>query len=139
MSIAGRKPRTLSRRTSRSAFTLIEVLVTMGLMGIVLPVAMRGISISIAAASYARHAAEASTLGQSKLNEIVASLMNTQSMSVSDSGDFGPAWPDYTYRSTQTYDSDLLLTTVTLTVIWNERGQQRTMDLTTMVADPLVT
>lgn len=131
-----------SRRTIRSraaGFTLIEVLVTLGMMAIVLPAAMRGVSIATASASYARHAAEAATLGQSKLNEIVSNLEILQTNDAGSSGDFGQTWPGYTWTYQDSYDADLTVTTITLIVNWQERGQDRSIELSTMVADPAAT
>ena len=52
-------------------FTLVEVLATLVLMGIVIPVAMHGVSIAMSAASNARKTAEAATLAETKLNELL--------------------------------------------------------------------
>ena len=56
--------------TRRGGFTLIEVLATMLLLGIVLPVAMRGVSVALSAAGTARHLSEAAVLAEAKLNEL---------------------------------------------------------------------
>src|SRR5689334_555698 len=93
----GGTPNGMSGRRSvlrgvRPAFTLVEVLATVVLMGIVLPVAMRGISIALAAASNSRHVAEASALADSQLNQLVAEGINNIGDS---SGDFSPDHPEY--------------------------------------------
>src|SRR4051794_38319604 len=62
----------LPRRAMRAGFTLIEVLATLVLLGIILPAAMRGVSIGLAMASHARHVTEAAQLAEAKLNELVA-------------------------------------------------------------------
>jgi type II secretion system protein I len=116
-----------------SGFTLVEVLVTMALMTIILPVVMRGISISMAAASNARHTAEAATLAESKLNELLVSADPT---SFGSQGDFGTDWPDYRWTMQSNYDSEIFLTQYTITVIWKERGRERTFRLSTFLADP---
>ena len=48
-------------RIARRGFTLIEVLATLVLLGIVMPVAMRGVSLALAASSIARLAKMVST------------------------------------------------------------------------------
>lgn len=123
-------------RRNRRGFTLIEVLVTMVMMGIILPVALHAMSSAMLAASYARHATEAATLGQSKLNEMVAMLMSGEVNTISGSGDFGPGWPDYTWECQETYDTNLAVTQLDLKVVWLARGQERSVLLSTMVADP---
>ena len=53
------------------AFTLIEVLVTISVISIVIPVIMQGISIAAGLASITRQRAEVISLAQSKLDELV--------------------------------------------------------------------
>jgi prepilin-type N-terminal cleavage/methylation domain-containing protein len=118
-----------SRKNSRG-FTLVEVLATLVLMGIVLPVAMRGISIALAAADTARHTSEATSLAEEKLNELVTS----GTWSSGGSGDFGTAWPGYSWTA-QTADQPYNLTQLTLTVAWNQRGGPRSLSLTTFVSN----
>jgi len=118
-------------RADRSAFTLIEVLATMLLMAIVLPVTMRGVSLSVAAAGTARHLAEASMLGEAKLNEWVVTGDFATAGSL---GDFGDDWPAYAW-TIQTTSREYGLTEVTLTVSWQERGQVKTLVLTTLASD----
>ena len=80
----------------RRGFTLIEVLATIALLGIVLPVAMQGVSIATGIASTARHRSEAGALAESKMNElIVTQAWNGGTLS----GDFGSDFPDYTWQA----------------------------------------
>ena len=65
-------PTARMRRSGRAGFTLVEVLATLVLLGIVVPVAMRGVSVALAAAQTAKRTAEATSLAQSKLNEMIA-------------------------------------------------------------------
>jgi prepilin-type N-terminal cleavage/methylation domain-containing protein len=120
--------------SARYGFTLVEVLVTMALMVIILPVAMRGISVAIMAASTARHRAEASTLAQSKLHEITVamSVLADESMG-STSGDFGEMWPGYKWSTQMTNNADLHVNQITLNVEWIERGQSRVFSVSTFV------
>jgi prepilin-type N-terminal cleavage/methylation domain-containing protein len=114
-----------SRR--RSGFTLIEVLATLVLLGIILPAAMRSISVALAMAGHARHATEAATLAEAKLNELIA----TNAWQTGGSGDFGTDHPGYQWRCTSA-QQDFSLSQITLTVAWPERGQERTFNLTTL-------
>ena len=115
----------------RRGFTLIEVLATMTLLAIVLPVAMRGVSIALFAADSARHRSEAASIGEAKLN----TLISTGEWSVSGaSGDFGSDWPGYQWNL-QTAQCDFNVTEIVLTVTWTERGQQRSLPVATMVSD----
>jgi len=123
-----------SRRCTRGlrrAFTLIEVLATMVLLGIVLPVAMRGVSMALAASEYSRHTAEASSLAQEKLSEL--SVLGVAS-STGNAGDFGADHPDY-HWSLQTQSRDYGLTQLDLSITWSERGRDRSMTVSTLVTD----
>jgi type II secretion system protein I len=135
-----RLPQSRTRMIARrggGGFTLIEVLVTMALMAVVLPVTMRGISVAIATASSARHRAEAATLAQSKLTEIVADVtMMGETSQMGSAGNFGAAWPDYSYTTLTSDDAELGLSHLTIVVSWIERGKQRTFTASTMVQYP---
>src|SRR2546423_9326344 len=82
------------RRHNLKGFTLIEVLATMVLMAIVLPVTMQALSVSLGAASSARHTTEASGLAQAKLNE----LISTGQWNSTSNGDFGTDHPGYRWE-----------------------------------------
>jgi prepilin-type N-terminal cleavage/methylation domain-containing protein len=116
-------------RRGRSGFTLVEVLAAMVILGIVLPVAMTGASLAMRAGSIARHQAEAATLGEAKLTEMVA--MSTWSTSTSQ-GDFGQDFPQYRW-TIQAAQRDMDLTELKLSVIWQERGQDRSVLVSTLV------
>ena len=117
----------MRRSKNFGGFTLVEVLVTMLLMGILLPVAMRGISVSLAQADNARHVSEAATLGESKLNELVATGATT-----GNSGDFGADWPAYKW-TLQTTARDFGVSEVVMTVSWAGRDGPRSLNVSTMV------
>src|SRR4051794_33197688 len=90
----------LGRRQGGGGFTLIEVLAALMLVAIVLPVAMRGVSVATGAASNARHRNEASALAQSKMDELLANMQATQTqMNTNMSGDFGEDWPGYEWSA----------------------------------------
>ena len=115
-------------RRSRHGFTLVEVLATLVLIGIILPVAQRGVSIALASASIAKHRAQAATLADSKLNQLLAEgQLNT----ANQSGDFMPEHPDY-HWNVQTAQRDYGLTEVNLRVIWLERGQEHELVVSTL-------
>ena len=114
--------------TPKRGFTLIEVLATMVLLGILLPVTMHALSVSLAAASQSRHLTEAATLAQSKLNDLVTE----GTWNSTTSGDFSPDHPDYRWNC-QSIGRDYGVCEVMVTVMWQEKGQQRQMNLSTFV------
>jgi prepilin-type N-terminal cleavage/methylation domain-containing protein len=81
----------------RRGFTLVEVLATIALLGIVLPVAMQGVSIATGIASTARHRSEAGALAESKMTELIITQQWANGGTMS--GDFGQDFPDYTWQA----------------------------------------
>ncbi|MGA2500357.1 MAG: type II secretion system protein [Tepidisphaeraceae bacterium] len=124
-----------TRQGRCSGFTLPEVLATMVLMGIVLPVVMSGMSAALAASSRARSTAQAATLGETKLSELIAT---SQWSSASGGGDFGPDWPGYRWEC-QTVTRDYGATEIVLKVTWQERGTDRSLLVSTMAYDNTLT
>jgi prepilin-type N-terminal cleavage/methylation domain-containing protein len=108
------------RPSSRSrGFTLVEVLATMALMGIALPVLMEGLSVATNCAQVARQRTEAAALAESQLNEIVAAGNFTTG--ASDSGDFGADWPEYHWQSVVQDWTQSGLEQIDLHVTWKAR------------------
>lgn len=110
-------------------FTLPEVLATLVLVGVVLPVAMRGVTTAVQATATAKHKTEAGQLAETKLNEL---LILRDSSQFESSGDFGEAWPGYRWV-THGLPGDGSLYDVNCTVYWSERGQDRSIVLSTMI------
>jgi prepilin-type N-terminal cleavage/methylation domain-containing protein len=67
-----RAPSAPRRGARRGGFTLVEVLAASFLVAITLPVIMKGMSLASAGADLARRKTEASSLAESKLDELVA-------------------------------------------------------------------
>jgi len=119
-----------SRRPAARAFTIVEVLATLMLAAIVLPAAVRGISLCLRTAGYASDQARAASLAGSKLAELVA----TGDLSEAEmEGDFEDMAPGYTWQAeVSDWEDDDRLTRVDVTVFWVRRGQQRQVTLTTL-------
>lgn len=113
----------------RRGFTLVEVLASMAVFTIVVPFAMRSAVLAERAASHARHQAEAASLGEATLNEILQ-FDWTQSPQQGDFSDNG--YPEYRWQL-QSQQQDLGITTLTMTVSWKEAGQDRSLNLSTFV------
>jgi prepilin-type N-terminal cleavage/methylation domain-containing protein len=114
-------------------FTFIEILATIAFLAIVLPAVMGGISLSLAAAGMARQQAEASTLAHSKLMELVATGDWQQA---EQAGDFSPDWPTYRWTLQVSDYSDGKMQQLDLSVLWDVRGQEHSVTLTTLVYPP---
>jgi hypothetical protein len=89
---------------------------------------MQALSVSLAAASSARHTTEASGLAQAKLHE----LISTDQLNATSSGDFGTEHPGYRWEIGNVA-RDYNLTEITIHVLWQERGQEKQLTLSTLV------
>ena len=117
-----------SRR--RQAFTLVEVLATLALVAIILPVVMKGISLATATAGFAKQQMEAASLAETMLAELVASeALQDGTLS----GDFGPEWPQYQWTAEVRDWEGATLQQMDVHVQWTARGQERSVTLTTLV------
>jgi type II secretion system protein I len=114
---------------SRRAFTLVEVLAALVLVAIILPVAMRGISLATAAAGEARRRVEAAVLAEARLIDLVAT---GEWEGANLSGDFSPDWPGYRWKAEVSDWDDPLLRQVSVTVEWTSAGRQRAVTLSTL-------
>jgi len=120
-----------SRRADRErGFTLIEILATLTLLAIVLPVVMKGLSLSLAAAGQARRQTEAMALAQTKLAELVA---GDQWQHVNLSGDFGAEWPTYRWAAQASAWEGTTLQELDVMVSWKQQNRQRAVTLSTLV------
>jgi prepilin-type N-terminal cleavage/methylation domain-containing protein len=121
---------------ARRGFTLVEVLATIVLMAIVLPVAMHGVSLCLASAQAARQRTEAAGLAESKLNELLATGDWQYGLL---SGDFGEAWPQYKWSGSAGAWEDASLQELSVRVYWTSRGQEREVVVTTLVFESQAT
>jgi prepilin-type N-terminal cleavage/methylation domain-containing protein len=125
-----RSPRCRLSGAARRGFTFIEILATLVLLAIVLPAVMGGFSLCLATADFAHHQAQASFLAHGKLMELVA---GEQWQKTDLSGDFGTDQPGYRWTAqVSTWDSAGLLQQIEVTVWWRQRGQDRSVVLSTL-------
>jgi len=112
-------------------FTLLEMLATLVLMAIILPAAMKGISISSKMAGYSKKKVEASALAEAKLTEII---INKDWTDGEQQGDFEDEWSDYSWSLTvEDWEKEESMQQVVLNVFWNTSGIERFVTLTTVV------
>ena len=114
---------------ARRAFTLVEVLATLVLVAIILPVAMSGISLALETAGVSRRQTEATALAQTKMEEIVAmgQLQNAEL-----TGDFAPDRPGYRWVAQVSPWQGTQVRQLDVQVSWNQRGRDRSVTLTTL-------
>ncbi len=121
-------------RTRGGGFTLIEVLAAMLLIGIVIPVAMQGITAATRAGSIARHRTDAATLADAKMAELnVTNAWDGGTLN----GDFGPDFPGYTWAATVgAWAGDVNATglqQLDVKVTWLDRGSQSSVTVSSLV------
>ena len=111
------------------AFTLVEVLATLVLVAIILPVAMGGISLATSMAGLAKQRLEAASLAETKLAELMAT---GEWLGGDLSGDFGPERPEYRwYAEAHDWEEDTVRL-LDVRVEWTSRGNDRSVTLTTL-------
>jgi prepilin-type N-terminal cleavage/methylation domain-containing protein len=115
--------------TSRRAFTLPEVLATLVLVGVILPVAMRGITVAMQSSGNARRIAEASELASMKLTDLA---LTADPSRFTASGAFDAEWSDYRFDSSYTAGQfgEYVLT---VNVYWAEQSVERSVSISTIV------
>jgi len=117
-----------------SGFTLVEVLATLLLIAIVLPVVNNAIVAASSAGSEARHRTEAAGLAQSKLSELIVTAAWNGGI---QAGDFGPDWRGYRWQATAaSWPNDTQgvgLSQLDLTVYWQSRNREESVTVSSLV------
>ena len=114
----------------RRAFTLVEVMATLVLLAVILPVAMKGIALAVRTAGVARERMEATALAETKLGELLATEAWRNGPL---GGDFGAERPQYDWTAEVSDWEGSVLRLLTLRVEWISRGQMRIVALSTIV------
>jgi prepilin-type N-terminal cleavage/methylation domain-containing protein len=113
-----------------SGFTFIELLATIVLIGIIMPIAMRSIGLCTRLGGHSRRQIEAASLARTKLTELTVS----QDWQTGERrGDFGSDWPGYQWTLAVSNWTDSVVKQLDLTVTWQSQGKQRLLTLSTLV------
>lgn len=122
--------RRLERPGRCGGFTFIELLATVVLIGIIMPVTMHSIALCASLGGQARRQIEAASLARTKLTELTASDDWKTSQKA---GDFGDDWPGYRWTAEVSSWSDSTMSQLDVTVFWQARGKERSVTLSTLV------
>ena len=108
---------------------MVEVLASLALVAVILPVAMQGVSLAVGAADVARERVEAAGLAEAKLNEVLAdgSWQNGD-----ESDDFGTERPGWGWALTVEDWSGTTIQKVEVAVTWTSRGRERSVAIATL-------
>ncbi len=120
---------TISRSRRRRGFTFAELLATVVLIAIIMPVAMRTVALCTRLGGLSRKETEAASLARAKLTELITS---EDWQSGGQRGDFGSDWPGYQWSTDVSSWSDSLVSEVRLTVKWQSQGLDRQITLATL-------
>jgi prepilin-type N-terminal cleavage/methylation domain-containing protein len=111
-------------------FTFIELLVTMALIAIIMPVAMETISLCTRVGGQSRREMEAASLAKTKLTDLV---VTADWENGNQQGDFGTDWPGYEWTLVVANWTDAAVRQLDVTVSWRSIGRQRGVTLSTLV------
>jgi prepilin-type N-terminal cleavage/methylation domain-containing protein len=120
----------IQARSHSGGFTFIELLATVVLIAIIMPVAMGSISLCTRLAGQSRRQIEAASLAQTKLTE----LRVTGDWENGDQkGDFETDWSDYQWQAAVTDWTDATMRQLDVTVSWLSQGRQRSVTMSTLI------
>ena len=122
-------PNKAVRRRRQGGFTFAELLATMVLIGIIMPVAMQTISLCTRLAGLSRKELEAACLARTKLTELVSS---GDWQSTGRAGDFGSDWLGYRWTADVSNWSDSVVSQIDVTVNWQSQGRDCSLTLSTL-------
>ena len=131
--VSSLKPSNFKLQTSHSpsgGFTFIELLVTVALLGIIMPVAMRSISVCTRLGGQSRRQMEAASLAKTKLSELI---VTGDWENGNQQGEFEDDWSEYTWSATVTNWTDSLVRQIELTVSWQSLGRKCEVTLSTLM------
>jgi len=113
-------------------FTFAELLAAMLLMAIVIPVAIRGLTIANRAGVLAERKRTAGQLGDCFLSEMIV----TDAWRDSDrEGDFGEEWPGYRWVLEENEWEEDTMGEIQLTVLFEVQGQEHAVCLSTLIQE----
>jgi general secretion pathway protein I len=113
-----------------AGFTLMEVLAAMTLLALVLPAAMKGVSIAVTLASDSIGKITAAELAENRLAE---ALLLEEWKNGSGRGDFGDDYPNYRWTLETSDWSQTGLKQIDLSVTWMQRGYEKEFSLSTLI------
>ncbi len=111
-------------------FTFIELLATVVLIAIIMPVAMKSIGLCTRLGGLSRRQIEAASLAKMKMTDM---LVTGDWETGAQRGNFGEDWPGYEWKGTVTNWTDSTVREFDVTVFWESMGRQREITLSTLV------
>ena len=125
-----RRDNPVEGRGRPGGFTFIELLATVVLIGIIMPVAMGSISLCTRLGGQSRRQIEAACLANTKLTEL---RVTGDWDSGNQRGEFEDEWSDYQWKATVVGWTDTTMRQLDVTVTWLSQGKQRSVTLSTLI------
>jgi len=119
----------------RSAFTLVEILATLGFLGLVIPVTLKAVQMASRAGEVSERSVIAAQLGENKLGELM--LANAWTTAESR-GTFSDDRPGYRWELKRNDWQSGAMTELDLDVFFPVRGHEESLRLSTLVNEQLV-
>lgn len=130
------KLETLRQKPSRRrAFTLVEILATLGFLGLVIPVTLKAVQMASRAGEVSERSVIAAQLGENKLGELM--LANAWTTAESR-GTFSDDRPGYRWELKRNDWQSGAMTELDLDVFFPVRGHEESLRLSTLVNEQLV-
>ena len=111
-------------------FTFIELLATVVLIAIIMPVAMGSIGLCTRLGGQSRRQIEAASLANTKLTEL---KVTGDWENGNPRGEFEDDWSDYQWRATVIGWTDAAMRQLDVTVSWFSQGKERSVTLSTLI------
>ena len=111
-------------------FTFVELLATVVLIAVIMPVAMRSIGLCTRLAGQSQRQIEAASLAKAKLTELTVS---GEWENGDQRGDFGTDWPVYEWSATVANWTEASVRQVDVTVSWRSAGREQQVTLSTLM------
>ena len=124
-----RRNNTIVKGRRQGGFTFAELLATVVLIGIIMPVAMQTIALCTRLGGLSRKETEAASLARTRLTELTTS---DEWQSSGKAGDFGSDWPGYRWTADVSNWTDSVVSQVDVTVHWQSQGLDRSLTLSTL-------
>lgn len=120
------------RRASSRGFTLVEALVAIAVMAIAIPILLQGFILANTISEKVRKETEATAVAQSALDEMLATHVYDNI-----NGEIEVNGTSYTFSSSQdAYETETNVSQLIVTVTWPFKGQERSIELSTIVYIP---
>ncbi|MCM8757298.1 MAG: type II secretion system GspH family protein [Candidatus Omnitrophica bacterium] len=117
-------------KKNKTGFTFVEVMAALTFVAILLPVALKGISLTSSLVAEIKRREQALSLAQNLMTEIISPF---SSQATSHQGDFSPEFPEYRWKVEILDREEPGVKEVRVTVSWTAKAKDLEISLTTLI------